>query len=274
VKDLCAVVLAAGEGTRLRPLTSLVPKALCPVGNRALLDHALDRAAGLGLTGPDQVAVNACYLAEQIVEHCGSRVRLSVEPGPRPLGTSGGLARLRDWIANRAVVVGNADAYLAGADLSVLLDGWDGDTVRILGVPAPDGVGEFKRGMLFAGYTLLPWWAVAALPVTATELVFTAWRPAERADRLEVVPWPGTYLDTGTPQRYLAANLHALAGAEALVDPSAEVTGALESAVVGAGAAVHGKVTRAVVWPGAVVGADEHLVDVVRAGRDLTVAAG
>ena len=53
---LCAVVLAAGEGRRLRPLTELLPKALCPVGNVALLDHALRRVGGLG---PGDVAVNA-----------------------------------------------------------------------------------------------------------------------------------------------------------------------------------------------------------------------
>ena len=64
---ICAVVLAAGEGVRLRPLTERVPKALCPVGNVPLLDLALDRLARLGLTGPSDVAVNACYLADQVV---------------------------------------------------------------------------------------------------------------------------------------------------------------------------------------------------------------
>ena len=48
---ICAIVLAAGEGRRLRPLTTVRPKALCPVGNVALLDRALARVAGLGLTG-------------------------------------------------------------------------------------------------------------------------------------------------------------------------------------------------------------------------------
>src|SRR5581483_10806569 len=48
------IVLAAGAGTRLRPLTELLPKALCPVGNRPLLDFALDRLR----TVTDEVAVN------------------------------------------------------------------------------------------------------------------------------------------------------------------------------------------------------------------------
>ena len=47
--DVAAVILAAGEGRRLRPLTDRLPKALCPVGNTALLDLALERVAGFGL---------------------------------------------------------------------------------------------------------------------------------------------------------------------------------------------------------------------------------
>ncbi len=132
--DLCAVVLAAGEGQRLRPLTDAVPKALCPVGNVPLLDLALARVAGFGLSGPADVAVNASYLGDQVVAHVGDRAHLSVEPDG-PLGTSGGIGNLRDWIGGRGVLVGNADAYLAGGDPRVLLDGWDGETVRLLGQP-------------------------------------------------------------------------------------------------------------------------------------------
>src|SRR5439155_12302162 len=89
--DICAVVLAAGAGRRLRPLTASRPKALCPVGNVALLDLALRRLAALGYTGPDRVAVNAAYLAAQVEAHLDGTVTLSVEPYG-PLGTSGGLA--------------------------------------------------------------------------------------------------------------------------------------------------------------------------------------
>jgi NDP-sugar pyrophosphorylase family protein len=266
--ELCGIVLAAGEGRRLRPLTAVRPKALCPVGNVALLDRALDRMAALGLAGPAQVAVNACHLADQVVAQVGGRATLSVEPGP-PFGTSGGVAGLRDWVDGRAVLVGNSDAYLAGADVSSLLDGWDGATVRLLGVRAADPeFGEHR----FAGFSLLPWDVVAPLPVMPSELVHTVWRPAEAAGRLEVVEYPGTFLDTGTPPDYLAANLHAAGGGN-LVAPGARVTGRLAGAVVGAGAVVAGALTRAVVWPGGYVGPQEHLVDAVRAGHDLTVDA-
>ncbi|WP_320067135.1 nucleotidyltransferase family protein [Micromonospora sp. RTGN7] len=276
--EICAVVLAAGEGTRLRPLTERVPKALCPIGNIPLLDRALARLAGLGLTGPDRVAVNACYLGEQVVAHVGDRAHLSVEPGD-PLGTAGGVANLRTWIAGRGVLVGNADAYLAdpaaapGEDVAALLAGWDGETVRLLGQPAddPDAPGTFD-GHRFTGFSLLPWRLVRELPVEPGDLVRTVWRPAEAAGALTVVPYRGTFYDTGTPAAYLTANLHAAGGAN-LIDPGATVTGRCREAVVGAGATVRGEVTRSVIWPGAEVAAGERLTGVIRAGAGLTVLA-
>jgi len=148
-----------------------------------------------------------------------------------------------------------------------LLKHWDGETVRLLGVPGPPNeFGAFR----FAGMSLLPWDLVEQLDATPTDLVRTTWRPAERAGRLEVIPFGGTYLDTGTAKDYLAANLHA-AGTGSLVDPTATVNGRVEHAVVGAKAQIDGDVTRAVVWPGGVVEAGEHLVDAIRVGRDLTV---
>ncbi len=271
---VAAVVLAAGEGRRLRPLTGVRPKALCPVGNVPLLDRALTRLDALGFRGPGRVAVNACHLAEQIAAHVGARVHLSVERG-RPLGTAGGLGNLRSWLDGRGVLVGNADAYLAsqaapGPDIAALLAGWDGRTVRLLGVPARAGeAAEFGR-CRFAGFSLLPWSQVTRLAPEPGSLVLTTWRPAERAGLLEVVEYEGTYLDTGTPGDYLAANLHA-AGAGSLVAGTAGVTAPLERAVVGAGARVEGPVVRGVVWPGGRVGPGERLVDAVRAGCDLTV---
>jgi NDP-sugar pyrophosphorylase family protein len=272
VTGICAIVLAAGEGQRLRPLTGLVPKALCPVGNVALLDRALARVAGLGLP----VAVNACYLGEQVVAHVGGRASVAVEPGD-PWGTSGGVARLRDWVDGRGVLVGNADAYLTdparppGKDIAALVDGWDGGTVRILGVPGGREFGAYR----FAGFSLLPWSIVRDLPVERAELVRTVWRPAERAGRLEVVPYLGTYLDTGTPGHYLAANLDA-AAREApdgtLVDPTATVSAPVSRAVIGARAVIGGAVRDAVVWPDAVVAPDEALAGAIRAPGGLTVS--
>jgi MurNAc alpha-1-phosphate uridylyltransferase len=274
-----AIVLAAGEGRRLRPLTERLPKALCPVGNVPLLDRVLARLDALGFTGPARVAVNACYLGEQVARHVGPRAHLSVEPGD-PLGTAGGVANLRDWIDGHGVLVGNADGYLAdaqappGPDIAALLAGWDGRTVRLLGQPidGPDEVGSFS-GHRFSGWSLLPWSRVRDLPIAHCDLVSTVWRPAEAAGELEVIAFNGTYLDTGTPGDYLAANLHAAAGGN-LLDPTATVTGACQLSVVGADAVIRGAVTRSVVWPGGVVAEGERLIDAVRVGAELTIRAG
>ena len=272
---VCGIVLAAGEGQRLRPLTEILPKALCPVGNVALLDRALARLAALGLAGPDAVAVNAAYLADQVVRHVGDRAHLSVEPDG-PVGTSGGVSRLKTWIDGRGALVGNADAFLAdpardpGKDIAALLEGWSGDTVRMLTQPNPPGATGGFSGRRFAGFSLLPWRYVRDLATGQSDLVRTVWRPAEAEGALELIDYDGAYIDTGTPGDYLRANLHA-ARARALIDPTATITGSVTDAVIGAGAVVHGTVLRCVVWPGAEVAANEVLVDSIRARGGLTV---
>jgi len=279
VTPVAAVVLAAGAGTRLRPLTTLVPKALCPVGNVPLLDRQLDRLAGLGLSGPDAVAVNAAYLADQVVAHVGDRAHLSVEPDG-PIGTSGGVARLKDWIDGRGVLAGNADAYLAdpsrepGKDIAALLDGWSGETVRMLTKPLLPGTTGGFSGRRFTGFSLLPWRYLRALEAVQSDLVRTVWRPAESDGALELINYEGVYIDTGTPADYLAANLHAAAatpGGPSLIAPGAQIDGRVVASVIGAGARVRGTVTRSVVWPAAEVAAGETLTDAIRAPGGLTV---
>jgi MurNAc alpha-1-phosphate uridylyltransferase len=275
-RDLCAVLLAAGEGTRLRPLTDVLPKALCPVGNVALVDRARAACATLGLSGDRAVAVNAWAHADQMAAHFKpDEAHLSVETGPRPLGSSGGLAALRDWIDGRDVVVGNADAYLAGGSVTALIDGWAGDEVRMLAIPADrPAVGDFGRHR-FAGFTAIPWRWIAALPSDEPDLVRSVWRPAEAAGALRVVEFGGRYLDCGTPADYLAANLDdAARRGGSIVAEDAQVTGDVDASVVGAGARVAGSVRRCVVWPGATVGTGERLTEAIRYGTDATVAVG
>lgn len=247
--DLAAVVLAAGAGTRLRPLTELRPKALCPVANRPLVDHAIDAVA----RHSDAVAVNVHAHVDQMVAHLEDRVHLSIE-SPDALGTAGGVGNLRDWIAGRGVLLRNADAW-SRDDLEQLVSGWDGERVRLLVVDAGSGRGDFGQ-WLYAGACLLPPRVVAALPATAAGLYEVCWRDEERAGRLDLCPSGASFIDCGTPSDYLAANLDASGGAS----------------VIGEGAQVLGTVERCVVWPGGYVGPDEHLIDVIRVGSDLTVS--
>lgn len=250
------VVLAAGLGTRLRPLTDLRPKALCPVGGVPLLDHALRRLAPFTGTGPDRVAVNAHHHADRLREHVGDRAHLSVEAGT-PLGTAGAIGLLRGWIDGRDVMVGNADAWLRG-DLGPFVRGWDGQRCRLLTVET--GAASDFGARRFAGVSLLPWSLVRDLPAQESGLYEVLWRREELAGRLELVDLAGLMIDCGTPRDYLAANLDASGG----------------RSVVGEGALVRGTLERSVVWDGAWVGPEEHLVDAIRAGtraRPVTVDA-
>ncbi|MEV6970707.1 NTP transferase domain-containing protein [Hamadaea sp. NPDC051192] len=264
--ELAAIVLAAGEGSRLRPLTTLRPKALCPVGNIPMLDRALALLDEIGLAGPDRVAVNACWLGDQVAEHVGDRAHVSVEKDL--LGSAGSVGHLRDWVDGRPVLVMNADAYFsADVTIAALVEDWDGERLRMLGQRHVGGEGEFGA-YDFAGMSLLPAATAASLPADHGDLVRLAWRPAEAAGTLDVIRLHGLYLDCGTPRSYLHANL--LEVEESLIAPDAVVTGEVRRSVVGAGAIVHGDVHDCVVWPGSQVTAGEQLSRAVRA-QDLTV---
>ena len=240
---LVGVVLAAGAGTRLRQLTDVRPKPLCPVGDRTLLDQALDRVA----PHVSRTAVNAHHRADQVVAALAGRdVHVSHEPAA--LGTAGALGALRDWVDGRPVLVSNADAYYGGGDpVGELVAGWDGDRPRLLCVRtgAASDFGELH----YVGTALLPWWSVRDLAPLPTGLYEVSWRDLHAAGRLDLAVTEATAVDCGTPADYLRANMLASGGA-AVVEP---------------GAAVEGEVVRSVVWAGERVGPGERLVDAVRA---------
>lgn len=264
VTDVAAVVLAAGAGTRLRPLSRLRPKPLCPVGGRPLLDHALERVASV----TPAIAVNAHHGRYAIEDHVRAThpgVQLSVEE-PEVLGTAGALGQLRWWIDGRPVVVANADTW-SDAPLTPLLDDWDGERVRVL----VHGGAFGPRASVVA--CLVPWRCVVDLAPVFSSLWSEVWAPAREADRLESVTAGGDFFDCGTPASYLAANLHLAdrAGSAGLVAADAVVTGAVHRSVIGAGAAVAGAIDQVVVWDGARVGPGERLVRAIRADDDVTV---
>jgi len=244
--QVVGVVLAAGAGTRLRPLTWERPKALCPVGDVPLVDLALARMWPL----VGELSVNVHHGRAAMEGHLATRpdVHVSVEE-PVALGTAGALGRLRPWIAGRAVAVVNADAWCPDP-LDALFAGWDGERVRLLLV----GANTLHTRVPVAG-CLLPWAAVSDLPAEPSGLYEVCWRPWADRGAVEVVRHDGAFADCGTPADYLVANLTASGGAS----------------VIGAGAVVEGLVERAVLWPGARVEAGEVLRDAIRTPGGLTV---
>lgn len=112
------MIFAAGLGTRLRPLTDTMPKALVPVSGRPILGYQLERLAAAGVK---EVVVNVHHFAEQVIRYLeehdfGLRVRVSDERDEL-LDTGGGLARARQWLDGDApVLVHNVD-ILSNVDL-------------------------------------------------------------------------------------------------------------------------------------------------------------
>lgn len=244
--QLCGVVLAAGEGRRLHPLTLVRPKPLCPVDNVPLIDHALARVAAV----TSDIAVNVHFGREAIEHHLdGQPIHVSVED-PVLLGTAGALGQLRPWIAGRPVAVVNADTWCPGSSLAAASATWDHERVRLLVV----GEDRLRPTSRVAG-ALLPWTEVAALEPEPSGLYEASWARLAAEDRLDVRRWDGPWADCGTPASYLAANLAASGGAS----------------VIGKDAVVAGVVERSVVWPRAEVAAGEHLVDAIRATARVTV---
>src|SRR5512147_1967849 len=104
-----AMVLAAGKGERMRPLTNTMPKPLVKVAGKALIDHVLDRLADAGVT---RAVVNVHYLAEQIERHLATRVRpqitISDERGVL-LDTGGGVVKALPLIGDAPFFHINSD---------------------------------------------------------------------------------------------------------------------------------------------------------------------
>jgi MurNAc alpha-1-phosphate uridylyltransferase len=104
------MVLAAGLGTRMRPLTEAVPKPLLALRGRSLLDHALDRLADAGI---GEVVVNAHHLAQQVVVACEARQspRCTVLVEDELLETGGGIRNALPLLGEAPFAVVNGDAY-------------------------------------------------------------------------------------------------------------------------------------------------------------------
>jgi MurNAc alpha-1-phosphate uridylyltransferase len=242
--SVAGVVLAAGRGDRLRPLTLVRPKPLCPVAGVPLVDHALARLPA-AIT---DVAVNVHHGRALLESHLAGRVHLSFEVD-EPLGTAGALGRLRPWLDGRAAFIVNGDAWCP-ARLDAALDGWDGERLRLVVV----GEDEVRPRSRLAG-ALLPWAEVQRLEPVPSGLWEVSWGAALAEGRVEVVRHDGPFVDCGTPADYLEANLAASGGAS----------------VVAPGAVVDGDLVRSVVWAGSEVRRGERLVEAIRFAGSRTV---
>ena len=288
-----AIVLCAGFGTRLRPLTDELPKPLVPVGDRTILEHAIERLTRAGIT---DIVVNVHHLAavfERVVASRQIPVRVVTEGEIR--GTAGGVAGVRKYLSNGGLLVWNGD-ILVDPPLDQLLVGSAPDSF-CFGV-APRAVGEGTlglderghvvrlrgerfgdevRGGDFVGVSALGANVVAGLPAVGC-LVGDVALPRLRAGGIVTsVAVNAHWSDAGDPSGLLAANLAWLSerGLDGFVGEGAEVarTVQLRDSLVGANAFVlgEGALERCVVCPGATVTAPLSAAIVTPSGRVIDV---
>ncbi len=147
-----AMLLAAGEGRRMRPLTETMPKPLAAPGGRSLLERSLDR---LQEAGVEQVVVNLFHLGEQIEERLAARQAPAIAYSREAelLDTGGGVTRALPQLGAEPFYVVNGDSlWLNGCApaLARLAAAWDGERMDALLLlhptayaPTYSGVGDF-----------------------------------------------------------------------------------------------------------------------------------
>lgn len=152
-KVTTAMVLAAGLGTRMRPLTHKVPKPLVPLKGKPLIDHALDRLAAGGI---NRAVVNVHHFADKIEAHVAGRkqpaITISDERGEL-LDTGGGVVKALPLLGNAPFVIHNSDSVWVdglGSNIARLIASFDPermDSLMLLALGATslgyDGHGDF-----------------------------------------------------------------------------------------------------------------------------------
>ncbi len=224
-----AMVLAAGLGTRMRPLTNDRPKALVEVGGKALIDHMLDR---LGEAGVERAVVNVHHFGDRLEAHLASRTvapRVEISDERDALLDSGG------GIRHAEALLGEEDAFIANIDsvwtedgasaLGSMVDAWDPAAMDCLLLLARmdetlgfDGPGDFfmddtndgKGGRLthrgsasaapyaFIGVQILKPGFIYAVP-EAKFSIFPIWMKMATEGRLRGVVLDGFWMHVGDP---------------------------------------------------------------------------
>ena len=232
-----AMVMAAGLGKRMRPLTDHRPKALVEVGGKALIDHILDRLEAAGVT---RAVVNAHAFAGQLEAHLARRhspeILISDERGGL-LETGGGLKHARALLGEAPIWVANSDyVWLPGHDdaLAMVASAWDPARMdacviaipkaRTLGFDTPgdffrDGAGALTlRGdaaeapLHCFGVEILDPQRVYEIATTKFSL-FQVWKSASERGRLHGVEPDGFWMQVGDPAALAAAEARLREGA-------------------------------------------------------------
>ena len=217
-----AMVLAAGFGVRMKPLTDRLPKPLIEVGGKALIDHVLDRLAEVGV---ERVVVNVHHLADSVERHLAGRrgIVISDERG-QILETGGGVVKALPLLGDAPFFLINSDTiWIEGLkpNLARLADAFDPARMDALLLLAPaatsvsySGRGDYtmapdgrlqRRGerqvvpFVYAGAAIFSPALFAAAPAGPFSLTRLFDR-AEKVGRLHGLRLEGVWMHVGTPE--------------------------------------------------------------------------
>src|SRR5262245_46263486 len=143
-RQMKAMVLAAGLGTRMRPLTDTMPKALVPVAGKPLIDHVLDRLRDAGV---ERAVVNVHHFADQMEAHLAGRRDLEIvisDERAELLDSGGGIRHAADHLGRDPILVANIDSlWIEGRRpaLETLKSAWNPAAMDILLLLVPRGQG-------------------------------------------------------------------------------------------------------------------------------------
>ncbi len=231
-----AVILAGGEGTRLRPLTLSTPKPVAPVVDRPFLRHQLDL---LSRAGVSEVVFSVAYQPEQVEavfgDGAGLGIRIHYAVEKTPLGTGGAVKNAEPQLDERTVVL-NGDVLLdldlaavvarheaAGASASIVLTpvrnpaayglvetDLDGRVLRFVEKPRPE---DIRTNTINAGVYVLETSVLELMPAGVKYSIERSFFPAllARGDKVLGPVHEGYWIDIGTPEKYLQVHRDILA---------------------------------------------------------------
>ncbi len=226
-----AMVLAAGLGTRMRPLTDDRPKALVSVHGRALVDHVLDRLVDAGVK---RAVVNVHAFADMLEAHVRKRRDIEIlisDERARLMETGGGVKQARALLGEDPIIVCNIDSVWEepqGSAIARLAAGFDPSTMSARLMLAAmnqclgfDGAGDFfmdEAGLLsLRGPMPHAPWAYTGAQIIDPRIVYgeplepfsfmRVWKRLQSEGRLFGVPLGGFWMHVGDPQARAAADL-------------------------------------------------------------------
>jgi mannose-1-phosphate guanylyltransferase len=291
-----AMLLAAGRGTRLKPLTDRFPKALVPIGDRPVIAHVIDNLRSK--LANVKLVVNAHHEAELLVEFlAGYDANIEVLVEADLLGTAGGVRAAQPHLETGPVIVANAD-ILTNPNYLDLLSECDSSSCSLCVSCRPPGLGSIgvdsqgnvvrMRGEVFGeevtgadyvGVAALGAAAIESLPEFGCLIGDWALPRLRRAESIKAHVDSASWTDIGEIRAYASANwawlsarnLRSWTASDARVRRGAN----LVDTIVGSGASIEttGPLSKVIVWPGALVTEPMNDCIVMAGGRVVPIRA-